>query len=712
MKQLVQKLKNGKLQVLEVPDPVLSKGKILVQNYYSVISSGTEGSTVSTARKSLIGKAKERPEQVKQVIDVLKKQGPTQTYRAVMKKLDSYSPLGYSTAGKVIDVAPDVQEFSPGDLVACAGVGYANHAELIAVPTNLCVKLPDQAHLDQAAYNTIGAIAMQGVRQSELRLGETCAVIGLGLIGQITSLILKAAGIKVVGIDISPQVVDIAKEHCVDIGFANNDPGMVESIINYGDGHGMDAVIITAATSSTEPINLAGQILRRKGRVVIVGNVPTGFNRETYYRKELDLRMSTSYGPGRYDPHYEEMGIDYPYSYVRWTEKRNMQAFQELIHSGKIDLGYLSKHTYDIHEAPEAFDTILDGSKLSLGVLIKYDANDIELKKKVQLKDEGLVKTDRVNVAFIGAGSYAMNNLLPNLSGNNIVLSGVLTSSGTSSRSVAERYGFDFCTSNEKDILDKKEINTLFIATRHDSHADYVIKGIQAGKNVFVEKPLCLNENELEEIQAAISKSDNKRLMVGFNRRFSPLTDILKKNFSAGPMSIIYRINAGSMPADSWMQISDIGGGRIIGEACHFIDFCTYMNGSLPVEVFATAMEDPNNTEDTVNISLRFANGSIGTVSYYANGSGNMRKEYVEVYKDNITGVLNDFKELKIYRGKGSLKKKLLAQNKGQVEMINSFTKTILGGDPSPIPFDEIYAVMKATFKAVESIRTKQVFSI
>ena len=379
MEQLTQKLGSGEMVIQELPMPQLSKGMVLVKNHFSLISAGTEGSTVKAARKSLIGKAKERPQQVKQVLDVLKKQGFVQTYRAVMKKLDAYSPLGYSSAGEVIDVADGVTEFKVGDKVACAGAGYANHAEVVSVPVNLCVKLPADADLSLACYNTLGAIALQGVRQADLRLGETCAVIGLGLIGQLACLELRASGVKVIGIDVSGDAVALAAKCCADKAIKRDTPGIVEQIINYTGGLGVDCVIIAAATSSLDPVNFAGSICRRKGRVVVLGAVPTGFDRDPdYYKKELELKMSCSYGPGRYDLNYEEKGIDYPAAYVRWTEKRNMQAFQDLIYTGRIDLAYLTTHRFKFEDAPKAYDIVLNHTEQFKGIVLECTAEHTE----------------------------------------------------------------------------------------------------------------------------------------------------------------------------------------------------------------------------------------------------------------------------------------------------------------------------------------------
>lgn len=708
MDQLTQKLTNGEMLVQEVPSPVLGKGMVLVQNYYSLVSAGTEGSTVNAARKSLLGKAKERPQQVKQVLEVLAQQGPVQTYRAVTKKLEAYSPLGYSSAGVVVEIGPGVSEFVQGDLVACAGAGYANHAEIVAVPVNLCVKLSEHADLKSAAYNTLGAIAMQAVRQADLRLGESCALIGLGLLGQIAGLLLKASGVKVVGIDIGAPQVAMAQQHFADMAFTRSLPGLESQVAEFTHGLGVDAVIIAAATDSNDPINLAGTIARKKGKVVILGDVPTGFQRDPYwYKKELELKMSCSYGPGRYDLNYEEKGIDYPAAYVRWTEKRNMEAFQHLLAEGKIDVSYLTTHEFPLADAPKAYDMIVQKSEPHLGIILRYDTTrPVQLRNRVQVGESKPVAA--VSIGCIGAGSYAQGNLLPNIpqKGGQIVCKGVLTNTGTTSKRVAERFGFEFCTSNEEDILGNGDINTLFIATRHDSHAGYVAKGLQAGKHIFVEKPLCLTRDELDNIVQLHREASDRHVMVGFNRRFSSLSVALKKRMGSGPMSMVYRVNAGFIPGESWMQDGEIGGGRIVGEACHFIDYLTWLNGSLPVSVYASALPDAGNHNDTVNIHLSFANGSTGVVAYYSNGPKTMPKEYVEVFHAGSSAVLDNFKTLRLF-GKTKEKKSLFNQDKGQKQMIEQYLQGLLNGKPA-IPFDEIVAATEASFAVLESLKTGQ----
>jgi len=704
MLQLTQKLGSGEMEVQEVPIPMIGKGMILVRNHYSLISAGTEKSTVSAARKSLIGKAKERPQQVKQVLDVLKRQGPVQTYRAVKKKLDAYSPLGYSCAGEVIEVGEGVTDIKKGDLVACAGIGYANHAEVVAVPNNLCVKLPEGITLKDAAYNTLGAIALQGIRQADLRLGESCAVIGLGLLGQLASLMLKASGVRVVGIDIAEDTLKLARENgAADLTLQRDTAGIEEKILDFTDGIGVDSVIIAAATKSTDPINFAGSICKKKGSVIILGAVPTGFDRDPYwYKKELELKMACSYGPGRYDLNYEEKGIDYPAAYVRWTERRNMQAFQVLLSTKAIDIGYLTTHEFDFSQAAEAYDLIMNRTEPFIGVALKYDVKKPQKTEAVSINES--VKSAEINLSFIGAGSYAQGNLLPNIPKVDwINRVGVLTNTGTTSKRVAEKFEFQFCTPNEQDVLNEKT-NTVFIATRHDSHAKYVLEALRNDKHVFVEKPICLTLEELEEIKE-VYQAKNQSLMIGFNRRFSPLTQKVKKKFGDGPMSMIYRINSGVIPKDTWIQDMEIGGGRIIGEVCHFIDLLTYINGSLPVKVAAAAVPDNNGHNDTVNILLTFENGSTGVVAYYANGAKDLPKEYIEVFASGSSAIISDFKELKIYGKGNATKKKLLNQDKGQKGMVEGFFNGLKTEGNMPISFDEIYAVSKATIHVLTSLK-------
>jgi len=743
------------MKITEVPLPNLQSGMVLVRNLYSVISAGTESGTVKAARKGYLGKALEKPQQVKQVIDSLKNQGPLQTYRAVMKKLDAWSPLGYSCVGEIVDLAPDVHDLMVRDYVACGGA-TASHAEVVSMPRNLCVKLPFQGqaggrsqelgvrsqgsegrsqksevksfevgifdeYLKQAAYNTLGAIALQGIRQADLRLGETCAVIGLGLLGQLTTIMLEASGVIPIGVDVNTAMVDFTRLHGLTHAFLREDPGIEAKIRECTDGMGCDAVIITAGSDSVDPINFAGAIARKRGTIVVVGAVPTGFDRDPhFYKKELTVRMSCSYGPGRYDPEYEEKGRDYPAGYVRWTENRNMQAFQELIYRKKIDIGHLTTHVFKLEEAPAAYDLILEKTEPYVGILIKYERGK-ELKKERVVT--GTARTSgravsTVAVGFIGAGSYAQSHLLPHLpSEGAISRKGVMTASPASARSVAERFGFAFCTAREEDILESPEINTVFIATRHDSHARYVIKALRAGKNVFVEKPLCIREDELEEMrkawaEACIGDGRQPLLMVGFNRRFSSLTGIIREKLAMQPLSMIYRVNAGFIPKDSWVQDREIGGGRIVGEVCHFVDYLTFINGSMPVSVYAAAMPDAQNKSDTLSITLKYENGSVGSIQYFANGSKRLAKEHIEIYGHGITAVMVDFKKLVVYGGGRPFKKALWTQDKGQKAEVKAFLDAARQGGASPIPIAEIFSATDVTFKILESIRTGRVIAL
>lgn len=705
MEQLTQKLKNGDTKVLEVPFPQLGPGMILVRNHYSVISAGTEGATANSARKSLLAKAKEHPDQVRQVFDVIRKSGLVAAYRAVTKKLEAYSPCGYSSAGTVMESGPGVTGFAPGDKVACAGVGYASHAEVVAVPVNLCVKLHPSADLADAAYNTLGSIAMQGVRQADLRLGETAMVIGLGLIGQLAAQLLRASGCRVIGVDVSSNAVKSASPF-LDLALLRGEIGVESKIADFTGGNGVDAVIVTAATSSLDPVNFAGTVARRKASVVIIGAVPTGFDRDGYYKKELALKMSCSYGPGRYDLTYEEKGIDYPVEYVRWTEKRNMEAFQQLLLDGKLDVKSLTTHRFPFEKAPEAYDLIVNHTEPFTGILLEYDVEKELKREKVVCHPKGTGAQPKIGLAFIGAGSYAQGSLLPNLPGGpDIRRLGILTNSGTSSRRVAERFGFEFSTDRESDILENPDINTVFIATRHDSHAKYVVESLKAGKNVFVEKPLALTVGELLDIETALTEHP-QQLMIGFNRRFAPAARTLKKALGNGPMSMLYRVNAGMIPANSWVQDPEFGGGRVIGEGCHFIDFMSWICGAPPVVVYASALPDPHHLNDTVNINIEFANGSTGVVAYYANGSKSLEKEYFEAHHAGTSGIIRDFKVTEIY-GRKTERHKSLAQDKGQSAMIAAFMEKIQSGGTPLIPFAELKASTLASFAAMESLREK-----
>ncbi|OQB65797.1 MAG: putative 4,5-dihydroxyphthalate dehydrogenase [Bacteroidetes bacterium ADurb.Bin141] len=701
MEQLTQNLKDGKMQLLEVPFPVLSSGQVLVRNHYSLISAGTEGKTVKDARLSYIGKARARKEEVKKVIDAAKTFGIMNTYKMVMNKLDAPSALGYSTAGEVIAVADDVVDFRVGDIVACGG-NSAVHAEVVAVPVNLCVKVDKSVNLQHACFTTLGSIALQGIRQADLRLGENCVVIGLGLVGQLTLQMLHASGVKTIGVDIDQRMVDLAIATGTAHAYSRKRDDLEHVINELTDGYGTDAVIITAGTDSTDPIDLAGALCRKKGKVIIVGAVPTGFKRPNYFKKELDLRMSCSYGPGRYDAEYEEGGLDYPYGYVRWTENRNMQAFVEMLASGKISLEKLLTHTFSFSDAPKAYDLIMNKTEPFVGMVLKYDVSKT-LNQKVNIATQSYRQGD-VTVGLVGAGSFGQNFLIPALKNTPAKLVTVVTARPNNARNIADKNQFATASGDAQDIFNDSNINTVFIATRHDTHAPYVLAGISKRKNIFVEKPLCLTEAELDQIVEAHNRQP-ARVMVGFNRRFAPLVQQLKKHFTPGmPVSVNYRINAGVIPADHWVHDLKTGGGRIIGEACHFVDLCMFIAGSPITSVSATALNDASKLNDTVTISLTFENGSVASVNYFSNGNKQVSKEYLEVFGSGIVAQLDDFKTLHVF---GKTEKKISGtQDKGHQEEIKTFVDCIKSGKPAPIPFEETVMSTRATFKALESIAT------
>lgn len=709
MQQLTQQLKSGQMEILEVPFPALTPGSILVRNYYSVISAGTESKTVTDARKGYIAKARSRQKEVKQVIEMIKTNGLVDTYKLVMNKLEAPSALGYSCAGEVIGVGGDVQNIKVGDFVACGGAA-AVHADVVAVPKNLCVVLPSGIDLKQAAFATIAAIAIQGIRQADLKFGEIAVVIGLGLIGQITVQILQASGIKAIGIDIDEHQIKQTNELKV-LAYNRSQEGLEKIILQETYGFGADAVIITAGSKSTDPINLAGDLSRKKGKVIIVGAVPTGFEREKYYKKELELLMSCSYGPGRYDIQYEEKGIDYPIGHVRWTENRNMQSYIDLLCAGKLQMNKTISHIFTLEQAPEAYNMIIEKSESYTGILIEYE-KEKSLNQKVELNN--ISTKSNVNAGFIGAGNFAQNMLLPRLK-DLCNFTGVATARGNTSRYVADKYKFNYCTNNADEIITDSNTNTIFIATRHNQHAEFVLKGLDAGQNIFVEKPLAMNIEELNEIEKSYLKNskDGKSsiLMVGYNRRFAPFTKELKKIFKdEQPKSMNFRINAGAIPKEHWVNDIEIGGGRVIGEACHFIDLAMYIAGSKIKSVMANSIKDVQNLIDTIIISLTFENGSIANISYFSNGNKSLSKEYYEIFCDGTVVIIDDFCKMNIY-GKAHKKEKS-KQDKGHTQELIEFTNAIKNGLASPIPFDELFLSTLVSFKVLESIKENRIIQI
>ena len=711
MKQLIQSFKTGELGIFDVPAPACKENGVLIQTTVSLISAGTEKMIVDFAKKSLFSKVKERPEYIRQVLNKMKKEGVQNTLEKVFTKLDTPIPLGYSCAGRVLEVGSNTSGLNIGDRVACGGAGYANHAEINYVPKNLMVKIPDGVDDIDASFVTVGAIALQSVRQTEPKLGERVAVIGLGLLGQLTVQLLKANGCKVIGSDVDPDKIALAKKLGADETCHESE--LVAKANVFSNGQGVDAVIIAASTSSNQPVIDAAAISRMRGRVVFLGVVGMDIPRNDYYKKEIDLRLSMAYGPGRYDPEYEEKGNDYPFDLVRWTEQRNFEAFLSLIEEGKITPKDLLTHSYDFDDAMVAYD-LIEGKiqEKYLGIVLKYKENiDLDAHKVVQ-RSEKVLCAEQINVGLIGAGNFTKSVLLPNMTKvGGYVLVGLCTATGVSAQGTGKKYDFKYITTDSEEIFKNAEINTVFVTTQHDDHAQKVIKAMENGKHCFVEKPLCIYEKELESIKEAY---DGKSILqVGFNRRFSPMIKQMKETLNS-PVSINYRVNAGIIPKDVWIQDRTIGGGRIVGEICHFIDTCSYLTGSDVVSVYASTIQKEDQSipdEDNVNIILNYANGSTATIAYYAYGNISMPKEQIEVFGNGISMQMNDFRELLIYQGGKRKRIKMANQDKGFKTELNSFKDAIKSGVP-PISFQSICNTTETTFKILESIRTGNLVSL
>ncbi len=707
MKQVIQNFKTGELYVDEVPVPSISGGMVLVENEYSLISAGTERGTVKVAQANLIGKAKQRPDLVAQVIQNVKKEGLSATFNKVKTKLDSLKALGYSTSGTVLTSLDTKGMFKPGDRVACAGADYASHAEVVAIPQNLLVKVPDNVGSDEAAFTTLGAIALQGLRQAEPRLGEKVCVIGLGLLGQITVQLLKANGCTVFGIDMAEELISLAKNSGAETAMHRTDPNLISICENFTSGNGFDSIIITAATSSNDPIVLATEIARKKGKIIVVGAVKMDIPRDPFfYRNELELKISCSYGPGRYDVNYEELGHDYPYAYVRWTEQRNMEAFLGLLSQKSINIKPLITHIFDLTEAEKAYDLVMGKIKEPhIGILLQYAKSPRKHVTKTIINREAIKS---VNTGFIGAGSFAQSYLVPNVKAWGASLDGVVTSKGITAKNVLDKFKFNYCTTEANDILDNPDINTVFIATPHASHAALVVGSLKAKKNVFVEKPLAMSLDQLKEIIKA-KDENNLPVMVGFNRRFSPLAKEIKKEFKtvAEPFVINIRVNAGFIPKDHWSQLADVGGGRIIGEVCHFVDLMQYFTGSDPEKVYAESISSSNElitVHDNISVVIKFKDGSVGNLVYVANGDKSMPKEYIEVYCAGNIGVINDFKSGALH--KAGKMTKLKSTGKGHKEEVYQFLENIKQGKESPIDFNSLCLTTLTTFKILDSLAT------
>ena len=733
MKQLLQDARTGDLTVTEVPSPQLLPGCVLVRTVASLVSAGTERASAEFARKSLLSKAKARPDLVRDVLAKLQRDGLAATLGTVRSRLAQPQPVGYSSAGTVLAVGDGINDIVVGDRVACAGAGYATHAEVSCVPRLLVAKIPEDGTVsfDEAAFATVGAICLHGIRTAQVSLGDTVAVIGLGLLGQITVQLLKAAGCRVLGMDLQESRADLAVRSGAE-AVSNNAHAFRDLCFQCTGGTGADAVIITAETANSEPVNLAAEVARDRAIIVAVGTVGMELQRKLYYEKELDFRISRSYGPGRYDAAYEQKGRDYPIGHVRWTETRNMDAFLRFVADRKLNLSALITHRFRMEQVTDAYDVIMGRREEPfLGVLLTYPAESefesraaadfsevIQVAKKAPSRN--LAGENKVGVGLLGAGNFAQTTLLPALKATaGVSLIGVCNATGARSRSAAEKFGFSYCSNSEDSVLRDPNVNAVMIATRHHLHARQALAALQSGKSVFCEKPLCLDEAELTSLIRALFDGEGRRqglLMVGFNRRFAPMAVQLKKFLSEvhEPLSMHYRVNAGHLPPDHWVNDPEQGGGRILGEVCHFVDFLCFLAGAPPTEVQATIVgNDGAYSNDNIVASLKFANGSLGTISYMANGDKVASKERLEVFGGASVAILEDFRRLELVRhGRKQISRARWSQDKGHKAEMRAFIDAVQGKAPPPISFEEIVASTLATLRLQNACQVGETLNI
>ena len=709
MKQLVQDFKTGEVKVAEVPAPQAQAGCLLVRNAWSLVSAGTERSTVSTGQKSLLGKARARPDLVKKVLDSARREGVLNAIQKVQARLDTWKTLGYSTAGVVVELGEGVEGFRVGDRVACGGQDRASHADFVNVPANLCARVPEGVDLKHACFTTVGVSALHGVRQADLRVGETAAVIGLGLVGQMTVQILKASGCRVLGVDVDPAACELALESGADaVGVRGKDD--IETLAaGLTNGYGVDAVLITAAASTNDPIELAAKIARDRASVVLVGVSGMEIPRDPYFAKELRFSISRSYGPGRYDPLYEEAGIDYPVGYVRWTEGRNFEAFLDLIAQKRLNLDILTTHSFDVAGADKAYEVITGKTgERFVGVLIRYPGSDAPPERRIEVGPMPAAKPGTCVLGVIGAGAYAQAMLLPHLKKrSDVALRTVATGSGVTARKVAERYGFAAAASDPEEVLKDESINAVLIATRHHLHARHVIGALRHGKAVFVEKPLVLTREELTEVAAALRET-NGRIQVGFNRRFAPTARAAREFMAQVPQqTMLYRVNAGPLPAGHWLRDPAQGGGRLLGEGCHFIDFLHFLCAARAERVHARALGGGAVTSaDSFVIDMAMGDGSIGSILYTALGDSAFPKERVETFGGGRVAVIDDFKTGLLVGNGRSRKTGGRGQDKGQAAQMEAFVRMVAEGTAPPIPVEDLLSGAAAALAALESMRT------
>jgi predicted dehydrogenase/threonine dehydrogenase-like Zn-dependent dehydrogenase len=711
MKQVLQHLRTGTTEVATVPAPRRARGHVLIETSTSLVSAGTERMLVEFGNASMLEKARQQPDKVRMVLDKMRTDGVAATVTAVQNKLDQPIPMGYCNVGRVRAVGDGVIGINIGERVASNG----KHAEWVNVPENLCAKIPPSVHDEEAAFTVLAAIALQGIRLAGPTLGEAVVVTGLGLIGLLTVQLLQAHGCRVLGLDFDHNRLQLARRfgaEVVDLG-AGADPVAMAS--NFSRGRGVDAVIITASTESSEPMHQAAQMCRKRGRIVLVGVTGLELSRADFYEKELTFQVSCSYGPGRYDPNYEEKGQDYPIGFVRWTEQRNFEAVLDMMADGRLDVRPLISHRFSIDEAPSAYEVVV-GSDPSLGILLSYPQKESELiepDRTVNLKDSGDDSDRRARevgeirdprISVVGAGNYAGAVLLPAFAKAGAHWHTIASSGGVTSVLLGRKFGFTRATTDTESLIADPQANAVIIATRHDTHAHYTLRALEAGKHVFVEKPLALSHGDLDEIANSAERT-RRMVMVGFNRRFSPHVQriaALLKGVS-GPRSFLMTVNAGAIPKEHWTQDPAIGGGRLVGEGCHFVDLLRFLAGSPISSHQVTAMDVT--TKDSFTITLRFTDGSKGTIVYVANGSKSFPKERLEVFVAGRVLQLDNFRRLKGYGWPGFRTMNLWRQDKGQVACAKAFLDAIRSGDPSPIPLDELLEVGNVTLRLAEALQ-------
>jgi predicted dehydrogenase/threonine dehydrogenase-like Zn-dependent dehydrogenase len=708
MKQLIQDVRTGTTSVVDAPIPRPGPGMVLVRTAASAVSTGTERALVEFAGMSLVAKARSRPDLVRQTVDKARREGVLSTLEAVQNRLDQPMPLGYSSAGTVVEVGPDVDGVRPGDRVACAGGGYAVHAEYAVVPQNLIAPLPAGVDFEPAAFATLGAIALHGFRLAEPQIGERIAVIGLGLLGLLAAQVARAAGCTVFGTDIAQERVTRARGLGLEAALRSEAEASAASLTG---GLGFDAVLICAHADASDPVELAGAIARDRARVISIGVVGLELPRRVYFEKELRFIVSRSYGPGRYDTHYEEGGHDYPIGFVRWTEGRNLAAFCELLAAGRVDVASLITHRIPIERGADAYSLITaESAEPFLGVVITYpETPSAPGRRAIPIVTPGAEPSSPVRLGALGAGSFATGVLFPALRKIDAIdLVCLASATGFKSAEVARRFGFHSASTDEAEVLRDDRVNTIAVLTRHHLHARQTAAALRAGKHVFCEKPLALSREDLLQVEEAL-RASARLLLVGFNRRFAPMSARLREFLEPvhEPLSIYYRVNAGLLPPGHWHYDPSQGGGRIVSEACHFIDYLTFLTGALPVLVLARALPGGGRyREENVVLTVELADGSIGVIHYLANGGRSMPKERVEVFGGGRSAALDDFRRLELFSADRRVTLRApLRQDKGHRREWEAFASAIRSGGPPPIPYDEIFAVSLATLAAQESLR-------